>query len=312
MMEKRSRLSTAAVNSPELYLSPEDWARLQAVNIRWNDDIVAHRAVVLDIYGPLVRAADNSATTVSRDLPYGEDSRHRLDIFTPAGAESRPVLVFMHGGAFTRGSKSVDGAIYDNVPLWFARQGFVGVNIEYRLAPAARFPAGAQDLALAIQWIADNIGDHGGDPRKIILMGHSAGGCHVASYLLDPETGVAPHDSIVAAIVVSGRLRLDVRPGNPNANNVAAYCGDDPAVLERCSPVNHVANARWPMLIAIAEYENRYLDAYGLEFASRLGDAQGRAPWFVQLRGHNHTSAVAHFNTDEDWFGRHILAFLKS
>ena len=66
------------------------------------------------------------------------------------------------------------------------------------------------------------------------------------------------------------------------------------------------------MLIAIAEYENRYLDAYGLEFASRLGDAQGRAPWFVQLRGHNHTSAVAHFNTDEDWFGRHIFAFLKS
>lgn len=311
-MNKLVRASTAAVNSPGLHLSPADWTRLQAANARWNDDIVANRAVVLDIYGPLVRAADNSATTLSRDLPYGEDPRHRLDIFTPAGAQSRPVLVFMHGGAFTRGSKSVDGAIYDNVPYWFARQGFVGVNIEYRLAPAAQFPSGAQDLALAVRWIADNISRYGGDPRQIILMGHSAGGCHVASYLLDPETGVTPHDSIVAAILVSARLRLDVRPGNPNAKNVAAYCGNDPAVLERCSPVNHVANARWPMLIAIAEYENRYLDAYGLEFASRLGDAQGRAPWFVQLLGHNHTSAVAHFNTDDDWFGQHILAFLKS
>ncbi|MGN6461076.1 MAG: alpha/beta hydrolase [Pseudolabrys sp.] len=311
-MNKLVRASTAAVNSPGLHLSSADWTRLQAANARWNDDIVANRAVVPDIYGPLVRAADNSATTVSRDLPYGDDPRHRLDIFTPAGTENRPVLLFMHGGAFTRGSKSVDGAIYDNVPYWFARQGFVGVNIEYRLSPAAQFPAGAQDLALAVQWVADNIGRYGGEPRQIILMGHSAGGCHVASYLLDPETGVVPHDSIVAAILVSARLRLDMRPGNPNAKNVAAYCGDDPAVLERYSPVNHVANARWPMLIAIAEYENRYLDAYGLEFASRLGDAQGKAPWFVQLLGHNHTSAVAHFNTDDDWFGQHILAFLKS
>lgn len=52
------------------------------------------------------------------------------------------MLAFVHGGAFTRGSKSVDGEIYDNVLYWFARQGFIGVNIEYRQAPVARFPRG--------------------------------------------------------------------------------------------------------------------------------------------------------------------------
>lgn len=299
------------MNSPALYLSPEDWRRLEAVNACWNDDIVKNRAVVLDVYSPLAERADKSAITLSTNLAYGADPRQCLDVFTPSGAKDRPVLVFVHGGAFTRGTKSVDGNIYDNVLYWFAGQGFIGVNIEYRLAPAARFPAGAQDVALAIEWIAENIGRYGGDPRKIVLMGHSAGGCHVGSYLLDPEAGVTPHASVKAAVLVSARLRLETLPGNPNARNVAAYCGDDQTILDRCSPVNHVERCRWPVFLAIAEYENRYLDAYGLEFASRLGMVRGQAPRLVQMLGHNHTSTVAHFNTGEEWLGRQILEFLK-
>lgn len=299
------------MNSPALHLSPENWRRLEAVNACWNDDIVKNRAVVLDIYSPLAERRDKSGLTLSTNLAYGADPRQCLDVFTPSGAKDRPVLVFVHGGAFTRGSKSVDGNIYDNVLYWFARQGFIGVNIEYRLAPAARFPAGAQDVGLAVDWIAKNIGRYGGDPKNIVLMGHSAGGCHVASYLLDPEAGVTPHASIKAAILVSARLRLETLPSNPNAKNVTAYCGDDQAVLDRCSPVNHIERCRWPVFIAIAEYENRYLDAYGLEFASRLGMVRGQAPRFVQMLGHNHTSTVAHFNTGEEWLGRQILEFLK-
>lgn len=303
--------SFSSTNSPEHYLSAEDWARMQAIGARWNDDIVGNRAVVLDIYRPLAQRADKQSTTLTRDLSYGADPRQVLDVFTPAGGKDLPVLAFVHGGAFTRGSKSVDGEIYDNVPHWFARQGFVGVNIEYRLAPQAQFPSGALDVGLAVQWIADNVGRYGGNPDKIILMGHSAGGSHVASYLLDPGIGVTPHPAVAAAVLVSARLRLECLPSNPNAKNVAAYCGDDPAVLERCSPVNYVERCRWPTFIAIAEHENRYLDAYGLEFASRLALAQGQAPRVVQMMGHNHTSTVAHFNTGEDWLGRQILDFLK-
>lgn len=299
------------MNSPALHLSPENWRRLEAVNACWNDDIVKNRAVVLDIYSPLAERADKSTITLSTNLAYGADPRQCLDVFTPAGAKDRPVLVFVHGGAFTRGNKSVDGNIYDNVLYWFARQGYIGVNIEYRLAPAARFPAGAQDVGLAVDWIAENIGRYGGDPKNIVLMGHSAGGCHVGSYLLDPEAVVTPHASIKAAVLVSARLRLETLPGNPNAKNVAAYCGDDQAVLDRCSPVNHVERCRWPVFLAIAEYENRYLDAYGLEFASRLGMIRGQAPRLVQMLGHNHTSTVAHFNTGEEWLGRQILEFLQ-
>lgn len=311
MLNPTALQSPASRQSPELYLSSADWARMQAINACWNDDIVKHRAVVLDIYAPLVRQADNRAITVTHDVSYGADPRQCLDVFTPRDARNRPVLVFIHGGAFTRGSKSDGGGIYDNVLYWFARQGFIGINVEYRLAPTAAYPAGAQDVGLAIEWVAKNIGHHGGDPEKIVLMGHSAGGCHVASYLLDPETGVTPHAALKAAVLVSARLRLECLPGNPNAKNVAAYAGNDPMALERRSPVNHVAHCRWPVLLAIAEYENRYLDAYGLEFASRLGIERGQAPRLVQMPGHNHTSMVAHFNTDEEWLGRQILDFLN-
>lgn len=299
-------------SSPFQYLSPGDWARLSAVNAQWNDDIVAHRKTVIDLFTPLLRNADKAGIAVDRDIAYGPDERHRLDIFTHGTREQCPVLVFVHGGAFTRGAKSVDGEIYDNVPLWFARQGFVGVNVEYRLAPAAPYPSGAEDVGRAIEWIAQNIAAYGGNADRIVLMGHSAGGAHVATYLLDPNVAMTPHASIAAAVLVSARLWLDVLPDNPNAKNVAAYCGGEtPDLLARCSPLSYADRCRWPMLIAFAEHENRYLDQYSCEFAARLAARQKKMPRLIQMAGHNHTSIVAHFNAGEEWLGREIVDFVR-
>jgi acetyl esterase len=132
---------SAPIHSPELHLSAENWARLRAVNACWNDDIVKNRAAVLEIYSPLARQADKQGITVTRDIRYGADARQCLDVFALGAGGQRPVFVFVHGGAFTRGGKSVDGEIYDNVLYWAARNGFVGVNIEYRLAPRRFRPA---------------------------------------------------------------------------------------------------------------------------------------------------------------------------
>ena len=80
----------------------------------------------------------------ARRLAYGAHARQVLDVFSPAGARAAPVMMFVHGGAFVRGDKRVTGELYENVLHWFARQGFVGVNIEYRLAPEAAYPGGAR------------------------------------------------------------------------------------------------------------------------------------------------------------------------
>ena len=82
--------------------------------------------------------------TVHRDVTYGPDPRHRLDVFVPsAGVARAPVLVFVHGGGFVQGDKGApDAPFYNNVGLWAARSGCIGVTMTYRLAPAAPWPAG--------------------------------------------------------------------------------------------------------------------------------------------------------------------------
>ncbi|MGX1307182.1 acetyl esterase [Amorphus suaedae] len=292
-------------------LTDEDRATLHDIRSGWNSGVDARRAKVMRIYAPLAAARPKDGMRIHRDLSYGDDDRQILDVFAPEGVRGAPVLVYVHGGAFVLGNKSADGVIYDNVLAWFARQGFVGVNVEYRLAPAAGFPGGAFDTGLAVRWIAENIAEYGGDPDRIVVMGHSAGGTHVASYLLDPDVGIDVAAGVKAAVLVSARLKADMDPENPMRENVAAYFGDDPEFLAAHSPTTLARNARWPMLVAFGGCENRYLDLYGLEFASRVGAATGVAPRVVQLPEHNHFSIVAHFDTGEEVLGREILRFLE-
>ena len=89
---------------PIRHLSSGDRTLLARLNRCWNDDIVRHRAEVLEIYASLIRHIDNSTIDVSPDLAYGADVRQKLDVFVPRGSSQRRVLVFVHGGAFTRGS----------------------------------------------------------------------------------------------------------------------------------------------------------------------------------------------------------------
>jgi acetyl esterase len=282
----------------------------------WGSDINKHRDFVIASYSPLVAAADNSGILVERDIAYGPHPRQVLDVFTPASgagtAAPRDVVIFVHGGAFIRGKKSVDGHIYDNVCHWFAGRGYVAINAEYRLAQDAPYPGGAQDVADAVGWAAANVARFGGSPARIFLIGHSAGGTHVATCLFDPEFPGRPAAGVAGAVLLSARLRADVLAGNPNAQGVRAYFGSDESLYEARSPVTHAHCSRVPLMIAIAQFENPYLDLYGAEFSQRACAARTQAPRFVQMRKHNHTSIVAHFNSGEETLGREIVDFFSS
>jgi len=286
-------------------------ALLTEIGPQWATDIARHSQCIKDAYEPLLARAPKGGVAVLRDLAYGDHARQVLDIFRPTGAQTAPVAMFVHGGAFVRGAKRATDELYDNVLYWFARQGFVGVNVEYRLAPEAAYPCGADDLALAVEWVHGQIRRYGGDPARVLLIGHSAGGTHAASYVCDPGLGhLGRH--IAALVLISARLRADQLPANPNATGVRAYFGDDPALYDARSPVSHAACCDLPVLIAAAEFENPLLDIYALEFAHRLANARGHAPQYVQMLGHNHMSIVAHFNSGEEILGRTILEFFSS
>jgi len=252
---------------------------------------------------------------VTRDIPYGTHARQVLDVFRPEKpgvAAGAPVVVFVHGGAFLRGSKCAPEGIYDNVLYWFARQGCVGVNVEYRLAPEAPYPCGALDVGAAVDWVRDNAARFGGDPKRLFLVGHSAGATHVCSYALDPDVPAKPGAELAGLVLVSGRLRIDALPQNPNTRGVRSYFGDDDSVYARRSPVSYAHLCARPVMIAIAQYENPLLDIYGAEFFWRVSAARGRSPRFVRMRGHNHSSMMFHFNTGEEILGREILGFIAT
>ncbi|MFM0213522.1 alpha/beta fold hydrolase [Paraburkholderia sediminicola] len=293
----------------------------------WGRDINTHRDLVIDAYSPLVAAARDGGESfeVARDTPYDGHERQRLDVFASAQTREKgnaDVVLFVHGGAFLRGSKSFNGLIYDNVSRWFARQGCVALNVEYRLAHEAPYPAGADDVAAALAWAQKHVAEFGGNPQRIFLVGHSAGGAHVATYLCDPLFARLRESAsaVAGAVLISARLAADVLPDNPNAAGVRAYFGADETRYAARSPLTHAAHFDTPLMVVVAEYENPYLDAYGAAFFERVlqarqraGDAApNRAPRFMQMLRHNHTSVVAHFDSGETLLGDAMLDFFRA
>ncbi len=279
----------------------------------WASNINKHRDLVIESYTPLAASQPNLHVEVRTNIAYGNDERQVLDVYLPKGKRSatRDVVIFFHGGAFVRGKKSFNGHIYDNVAYWFAGQGVVAINAEYRLAPEVSYPGGAEDVIAAFRWAQQSVGGLGGCPERIFLIGHSAGGTHVASALFDPAIKRLCASEVAGVVLLSARLYADVLPDNPNALGVRSYFGDDVALYTERSPLTHATSSNVPVLVAVAEYENPHLDTYGRDFYLRARTAPRTAlTRFVRMDRHNHTSIVAHFNSGEDTLGKHIVRFM--
>jgi acetyl esterase/lipase len=137
------------------------------------------------------------------NLAYGADLRQQLDIYRPRAPANAPVVIFWYGGSWIKGAKSE----YRFVGVELAKLGFVAVLPDYRLYPQVTFPAFEEDGARAVAWVQQHISEYGGDPHRIVLMGHSAG-AHTAAFLaLNHEYlrrfGAEPRD-IVGLIGLSG------------------------------------------------------------------------------------------------------------
>ena len=153
----------------------------------------------------------------SLDIPYVADTnpRHTLDIFSPKDLKNRPVVIFVHGGGWIFGDKNMFG-YHRSVGLFLARHGVVTINVNYRLSPEVQHPGHVEDVARAYAWVRRNIATYGGDPDRILLCGHSAGGHIVAllgtddRYLTNPKFGLGPRDraALRGVIAISGVYRV--------------------------------------------------------------------------------------------------------
>jgi len=292
---------------------PSHLRRLMAeIGPKWKSDTRGHIRLMIEEFSKVLATAPKDGVRVVRDISYGDHDRQALDVYVPDQGQARyPALIFVHGGGFTDGHRNLTSDIYANVLYYFARNGVVGINAGYRLAADAKYPEATKDIASVVRWVHDNAADYAIDPKRIFLMGHSAGGAHVASYAYDKRQHPSSGPGLTGLFVISGRVRADNRPENPNAKRVEAYYGDDARRYDDVSAVTHVDATSVPTFIAAAEFENPLIDVYCLELAHKLAVAKGYAPPFLWLKGHNHTSMVGHFNTAEDILGRACLDFIR-
>ncbi|MBC2665156.1 alpha/beta hydrolase [Novosphingobium flavum] len=160
-----------------------------------------------------------SDLAVHRDIAYAPGDRRALDIYAPARpGPPRAVIVYLYGGAWTSGAK----AQYAWVGAGLARQGYVAVIPDYRIYPPATWPSFLQDSARALAFVKAHIAQYGGDPAKLVLVGHSSGAFNALSLAVEPrwldEAGLDARRDLKAVIGLSGVYNmLPLHGENENA-----------------------------------------------------------------------------------------------
>lgn len=203
---------------------------------------------------PAQAAAVRPGIRETLDVRYHTGSpRQVLDVFSPAADASKkhPVILFVHGGTWMIGDKDYYG-LNRNFGRMFARNGYVAVLTNYRLSPFVRHPEHARDVARAYAWAIRNAARYGGDPSRIVLVGHSSGG-HLAtlvatdpSYLNDPELKLTAEEkaALKGVIGISGVYRIPDKKEFDQIANVVLKSWEEAGpgtLMARAAPVLSLA-----------------------------------------------------------------------
>jgi triacylglycerol lipase len=299
--------SPASAQSPA-GVPPAIWSQIEALGP------VVDTAGVGKIYAPLRAQMPTDGVKPTLDVSYGPDERNKLDVYEPAvpTAKPAPVLIFVHGGAFVGGDKKS----YENIGYYMARHGVVAVLPNYRLAPANPWPAGVQDVARAVAWVRANVAAHGGDPQKIVLMGHSAGATHVAAYALERRFQ-PPSGSGLAGVVLGSGIydpSLDgLQPaGTPPSAADLAYYGSDVHTYAAKSTALHADAPKLPTMIFEVELDPLPMLIANGSLYAQLCHRDGECPKMYRFLMHDHISSVAAINTGDESVSGPLLEFIRA
>ena len=235
----------------------------------------------------LAIAASAFAQNVKSGIRYLDDGheRHVLDIYSPPNAKNAPVVFWIHGGGWQGGDKT-DVKLK---PQWFMDRGFVFVSTNYRLLPEVDMGTLIRDVAKAFGWMEKHIAEHGGDPKRVIVGGHSAGAqlaaiiCTDERYLKEQGVGFevlkgcVPVDGdtydVPAIIeVAETRARVHGLPFPKYGHRVKF--GDDPVKHKDFSAVNHVAKEKGiPPFLILHVAAHPDTSAQAVHFGNVLKDA---------------------------------------
>jgi arylformamidase len=219
------------------------------------------------------------------DLSYGPHPADRIDIFAPRNASRpRPVQVFFHGGYW----RSLSKEDFSFVAAPFVRAGAVAALVEYPLCPTVTMDELIGHCRQGLAYVARHVGEHGGDPARLYLSGHSAGGHIVAMMLATDWRGALPPSArIRGATAVSGLYEL--------APVSRTYLQADLRLtreqVERNSPVRLDRPSGIPLLLAVGEYETQAFKAQMADYAA-IWRAAANPCEALTLAGQQHFSVL--------------------
>ena len=222
---------------------------------------------------------------VRAGLAYGPDPRHKLDVYVPQGLNGpAPVLLFFYRGAWSSGDRSQYLAFGQS----FASKGIVTVVADYRLYPQVKYPAFAQDAARALAWVHAHAREHGGDPARIFVSGHSAGAYNAVMLASEPkfiESVGGRLDWIRGVIGIAGPY--DFLPlTDPDYIDMFHGANNQDAM-----PVNHVDGKRPPMLLATGSDDGTVLPRNSDRMAAKL-KAHGNSAEVIKYPGVGHVGII--------------------
>ena len=248
---------------------------------------------------PLLMTRRAGVTRV-RDIAYGDEPGMRLDVYRPSEpGERRPGIMEVHGGAWMIGSKREQG-----IPLLnhLAANGWVGVNVDYRLSPRVKFPDHLIDLKRAIRWYREHAEEHGADPDFLCVTGGSAGGHLAALVALTPnapeyQPGFEDVDASVRAAVTFYGI-YDVAALLDAGSRVFASAmerhvmgvrrADDPEAYARASPAHWIRQDAPPFLVVHGSLDTLAPVAQARAFAARLREVSAAPVLYAEMKGAQH------------------------
>ena len=199
--------------------------------------------------------------------PGADPVRHLLDLYLPQNKKDFPTVVFIHGGGYQRGDRSLG----HNLGVVLANHGVAVASISYRLFPQVKHPGQIQDVARAFAWVKSHIAEYGGAPARVHVCGHSAGG-HLAALLgTDGSYLAAEHLKpldIASVLAISGGYRI-----NPIRKDVFG----DEAGMAAASPFAHITADHPPYWLFFGSLEKKERHDLSQEFCAALLAAKGKA-----------------------------------
>ncbi len=269
-------------------------------------------------------AADAHAQRVTRDIPYATAHlRQVLAVHAPDGAKHLPVVFWIHGGGWQTGDKSMVAL----KPKAFMDAGFVFVSINHRLLPAADMETIIRDVASALGWVHKNIATHGGDPARLLVMGHSSGGQLAALICVDDRyakaegvslsmiKGCVPVDADtfdVPAIIEVAETRARAHHQPLPTNGHRQKFGNDPVKHRDFSTVTHVARDKGiPPFLILHIGGNPDTGAQARRLAAVL-QAAGISTKVVNGREATHASINDNIGAENDAVTKELFAFVSN